>query len=114
MRLIINLEREVNSQLLSNNFLSYSQDKPKGERSDAYEHCADNPRVTDSPARQSEPYADQYMRQEEEHKVYVKLCVHVSGLLQRQNYPVRPGIPRNQEYDHEYQEGPSANSVELD
>lgn len=67
-----------------------------------------------SPARQNEPDADQGVRQEEDHQIKVQLGVQVPGLLQRHKSSVVPGISRYQEDDHEDEEHPGTESIDLD
>ena len=66
------------------------------------------------PTRQSEFDADQYMDQEEENQIQVKLGVHISGLLQGQQCPVPPGISWDEKDYHEDEKHPGADSVYLD
>jgi hypothetical protein len=70
--------------------------------------------MTYPPARQGKLCANQGMHKEEENEVSIKLGMHISGQLQRDDYPVPPCISRNNEDDHEYQKQPGANSVNLD
>jgi len=48
--------------------------------------------VANPPARQGEPGTYENMHQEEEDQKQVQLGMHISGLLQRQDNPVPPGI----------------------
>ena len=69
--------------------------------------------VAHSPARQSESDADQDVRQEEDDQKQVQIGVHVLGHLQRQQDSVVPGVSRYQEDDHEDEEHPSTESIDL-
>jgi hypothetical protein len=45
-----------------------------------------------APARKGESGADENMHQEEEDQIYIQLGMQISGLLQWQKDPIRPGV----------------------
>jgi len=94
--------------------LSDAEDKPEGQHPEGNEQHTHQVPVAQSPARQSEPDADKGVRQEEDHQIKVQLGVQVPGLLQRHKSSVVPGVSRYQEDDHEDEEHPGTESIDLD
>jgi len=94
--------------------LADAENKPERQDAGDYEQQIDQLPMPHPPARQSESYADQHMCQEEEDQIQVKLCVHISRLLQGQQCPVPPGVSRDEEDDHEDEKHPGADPVYLD
>ena len=102
------------SKKLDGKPLSDAEDEPEGQNPDGNQHNAHQLPVPNSPARQSKSDADQDVDQEEEDQKQVQVGVQVFRLLQRQQDSVVPGVSRNQEDDHEDEEHPGTESVDLE
>jgi hypothetical protein len=64
-------------------------------------------------AHEGEFGADQCVNQEEEVQVHVQLGVNPPGLLHGHDDLLSPGVARDEEDDHKYQQYPGAEQVDL-